>query len=177
MQEHAGLKDEFITPLRPFNYIYWTRTFILLNNEFMKKQYSSLRKFRNLLFLFLIILFGCVKVDEEAFSNVRHENGKTLIIDRTGDKWDIAQAETLGFKPENFQYGIGKNGLMRTPDQKFLSRLCNRHFYHLNWKQPPIPAHTLSWIIEPGISPPSTASINVPENQVNAMSYGIGITA
>ncbi len=61
------------------------------------------------LFFLLIIFAGCVKVDEAAFSNVRHENGKTYIIDRTGDKWDITQAVTLGFKPENFQYGIGKN--------------------------------------------------------------------
>ncbi|UCH81809.1 MAG: DUF3179 domain-containing protein [Nitrospiraceae bacterium] len=59
-----------------------------------------------------------MKVDEEAFSNVRHENGKTFIIDRTGDKWDITQAETLGFKPENFQYGIGKNTFTPLDDSR-----------------------------------------------------------
>ncbi len=57
----------------------------------------------------LIVIAGCVDVDEAAFSNVRQEDGKTYIIDRTGYKWDVTQAETLGFKPEKFQYGIGKD--------------------------------------------------------------------
>ena len=61
------------------------------------------------LFFSIILIAGCVKIDEAAFSNVRHEDGKTYIIDRTGDKWDVTQAVTLGFKPENFQYGIGKD--------------------------------------------------------------------
>ena len=61
------------------------------------------------IFLFsLILIAGCVEVDETAFSNVRHEEGKIYIIDRTGYKWDVTQAATLGFKPEKFQYGIGK---------------------------------------------------------------------
>jgi hypothetical protein len=61
------------------------------------------------LLFFIILIAGCVKVDEAAYSNIRHEDGKTYIIDRTGDKWDVTQAVTLGFKPENFQYGIGKD--------------------------------------------------------------------
>ena len=61
------------------------------------------------LLFFIILIAGCVKVDETAYSNIRHEDGKTYIIDRTGDKWDVTQAVTLGFKPENFQYGIGKD--------------------------------------------------------------------
>ena len=31
-----------------------------------------------------------------------------FIQDRTGVKWDVSQAKALGFKPEDFQYGIGK---------------------------------------------------------------------
>jgi hypothetical protein len=61
------------------------------------------------LFFSLILIAGCVEVDEAAFSNVRHEDGNIYIIDRTGDKWDVTQAVSLGFKPENFQYGIGKD--------------------------------------------------------------------
>jgi len=29
-------------------------------------------------------------------------------VDRTGERWDVTQAKTLGFKPEKFQYGIGR---------------------------------------------------------------------
>ncbi len=61
------------------------------------------------LFFSLIIMAGCVEVDEAAYSNVRHEDGNTYIIDRTGDTWDMTQAVTLGFKPENFQFGIGRD--------------------------------------------------------------------
>jgi hypothetical protein len=73
---------------------------------------------RNSLFIFLLVVSGCVEVDEEAFSNVRQQDGKTYIYDRTGDKWDITQAMTLGFKPEKFQYGIGKNAFTPLDDSR-----------------------------------------------------------
>jgi len=66
-------------------------------------------KIIRVLFVSLILIAGCVEVDEAAYSNVRHEDGNTYIIDRTGHKWDVTQAVTLGFKPEKFQYGIGKD--------------------------------------------------------------------
>ena len=61
------------------------------------------------LFFSLVLIAGCVEIDEAALSNVRHEEGKTYIIDRTGERWEVTQAVTLGFKPEKFQYGIGKD--------------------------------------------------------------------
>jgi len=73
---------------------------------------------RNLLLIFLISLTGCFEVDEEAFSNVRHENGKTYISDRTGEKWDITQVVTLGFKPDRFQYGLGRNAFTPLDDSQ-----------------------------------------------------------
>ena len=69
-----------------------------------------------ILFFSLIIISGCVEADEYALSNVRHEEGKTYIIDRTGYKWDVTKAETLGFKPENFQYGMGKDNFTPLDD-------------------------------------------------------------
>jgi hypothetical protein len=69
---------------------------------------------------FIIILSGCSEVDNTAFSQVVREGAATYIVDRTGDKWDITQAVTLGFKPERFQYGMGKNAF--TPlDDSYLS--------------------------------------------------------
>ena len=39
-----------------------------------------------------------------------HRQGDTVyIVDRTGRSWDVTQADALGFKPEGFQYGIGKD--------------------------------------------------------------------
>lgn len=34
--------------------------------------------------------------------------GEDFIVDRTGERWPLDQAVTLGFKPSRFQYGIGR---------------------------------------------------------------------
>jgi hypothetical protein len=44
-----------------------------------------------------------------AFSSVIEEEKKTYIMDRTGERWDVTQAGSIGFSPERFQYGIGRN--------------------------------------------------------------------
>ena len=72
--------------------------------------------------IFLIVVIstiGCT-IQKNLASNVLREGDKTYIVDRTGFKWDVTQAETLGFKAERFQYGIGKNAF--TPlDDTYLS--------------------------------------------------------
>ena len=58
--------------------------------------------------------------DNRAFSRVIRDGGKTYIVDATGERWDVTQAESIGFVPEGFQFGLGKNAL--TPlDDTFLS--------------------------------------------------------
>jgi hypothetical protein len=71
---------------------------------------------RTALFFFIIAVVGCVEVDEDAFSNVKHEDGKTYIVDLRAHKWDITQAVSLGFKPKKFQYGIGRNAFIPLDD-------------------------------------------------------------
>ncbi len=46
---------------------------------------------------------------DTAYSFVQREDGKTYIVDRTGARWDVTQAESIGFKPEGFQYGLGRD--------------------------------------------------------------------
>ncbi|MFC1515247.1 hypothetical protein ACFL7E_00655 [Thermodesulfobacteriota bacterium] len=41
---------------------------------------------------------------------------KTYIVDVTGERWDVTQAESIGFKPGAFQYGIGKNAFTPLDD-------------------------------------------------------------
>jgi hypothetical protein len=51
---------------------------------------------------------------------VVREKGKVYIVDQRGDRWDVTQAESIGFKPEKFQYGMGRNYF--TPlDDSYLS--------------------------------------------------------
>ena len=40
---------------------------------------------------------------------VIRDGDKVFIEDRRGERWDVSQAQTLGFEPHGFQYGIGKN--------------------------------------------------------------------
>lgn len=50
------------------------------------------------------------------WAQAENEEGKTYIVDRTGYRWDITQAVTLGFKPGGFQYGIGKDAFETLED-------------------------------------------------------------
>lgn len=40
---------------------------------------------------------------------VVREDNRVYIVDRTGERWDVTEAEQAGFIPGKFQYGIGKN--------------------------------------------------------------------
>ena len=42
-------------------------------------------------------------------AQVLRNDGKVIIIDRTGYEWNVTQAVELGFKPDEFQFGIGKD--------------------------------------------------------------------
>lgn len=55
-----------------------------------------------------------------AFSSVLREADKIYIVDRTGERWNVTQAKSIGFDPHEFQYGIGREAF--TPlDESYLS--------------------------------------------------------
>ena len=68
-----------------------------------------------------ISLLGLILVIalSQAFSRVIEEKGKTYIVDRHGERWDITQAVSIGFKPHRFQHGIGRNAFTPLDDSKF----------------------------------------------------------
>ena len=55
-----------------------------------------------------LLLFTMVTVVLWTLFVAERGNSGTYILDRTGEKWDISQAESIGFKPKKFQYGIGR---------------------------------------------------------------------
>ncbi|MFC1824005.1 hypothetical protein ACFL9T_14940 [Thermodesulfobacteriota bacterium] len=59
-------------------------------------------------FLGIILGFIFLILAGTALSFVMNEGDKTYIVDRTGERWDVNQAKSLGFRPEGFQYGIGR---------------------------------------------------------------------
>ena len=50
---------------------------------------------------------------------VVREGDRVFIKDRNGERWDVTQAQTMGFKPDRFQYGIGKNAFSPLQDEDF----------------------------------------------------------
>jgi len=62
----------------------------------------------------LIVIF--VLASNTSFSFVVQEGDKTFIIDQTGERWDISQAKSIGFKPKGFQYGIGRSSFTPLDD-------------------------------------------------------------
>lgn len=56
-----------------------------------------------------------------AFTSIKKPNNRIYIQDRHGEKWDVTEAASLGFKPENFQYGIGRNAIVPVDGKKLTS--------------------------------------------------------
>jgi hypothetical protein len=48
------------------------------------------------------------------------EDGGTFLVDRTGERWDITQAVSIGFEPDRFQFGLGRDAFFPLNDS-FLS--------------------------------------------------------
>ncbi len=61
-----------------------------------------------IIFIISVVLIGSVG-GSGADTTIERNKTQTYIVDRTGERWDVTQAITLGFKPEKFQYGIGRN--------------------------------------------------------------------
>jgi hypothetical protein len=76
--------------------------------------------FRKVIILKIILLGLILGIAlNQAFSKVIEEKGKTYIVDWHGERWDISQAMTIGFKPHRFQHGIGRNAFTPLDDSNF----------------------------------------------------------
>jgi hypothetical protein len=73
----------------------------------MKKQYIFFP-----IFLGVVLIF--VSISSAAY--VIKKGEKTYIQDQLGERWDVTQAKTLGFRPDRFQYGIGKHAFTPLDD-------------------------------------------------------------
>jgi hypothetical protein len=58
---------------------------------------------------------------ESAFCFVVQKGHETYIVDKTGERWNVTQAKSIGFMPERFQYGIGKDAFTPLDDSHLSS--------------------------------------------------------
>ncbi len=66
--------------------------------------------------LFVVSCSVYLVTADSVFSSVIREKGKVYIQDQAGERWDVTQAELIGFKPEGFQYGMGRDYFMPLDD-------------------------------------------------------------
>ncbi len=69
-----------------------------------------------LLLIAVLLLFLYVFLDRSP-SVVIEEGERTFIVDRLGERWDITQAVSIGFKSKHFQYGLGRNAFVPLDDR------------------------------------------------------------
>ncbi|UCG79398.1 MAG: DUF3179 domain-containing protein [Nitrospirota bacterium] len=60
-------------------------------------------------FFLLILGVSLYMLNSSSYSSAIKVGDKTFLIDRAGEKWDITQAVSIGFKPERFEFGLGRN--------------------------------------------------------------------
>ena len=51
-----------------------------------------------------------------AAAAVLKEGAKTYLVDRTGERWDITQAVSIGFDHDHFEFGIGRHAFKPLDD-------------------------------------------------------------
>lgn len=66
----------------------------------------------------LLSLSGMAAAAPACAATVIREGGKTFIVDQRGERWDVTQAKSLGFHPEGFQYGIGRDAITPLDDSR-----------------------------------------------------------
>jgi len=78
---------------------------------------TVMRMFHALLVVGLILAF----IAPHAAAAVLKEGGQTYLVDRTGERWDITQAVSIGFDPDHFEFGIGRHAFNPLDDTHWQS--------------------------------------------------------
>lgn len=77
------------------------------------------------LYIFILILSAAIASPGGAFSKVIYDGDSTFIVDRHGERWDVTQARSIGFMPERFQHGIGRNAFTPLDDSSLKDKSPN----------------------------------------------------
>ncbi len=66
--------------------------------------------------MFLILTAAGFILTGFSFSRAIEENGRSYIVDLHGERWDVTQAKSVGFDPQVFRHGIGRNAFTPLDD-------------------------------------------------------------
>lgn len=68
------------------------------------------------LIIFAMIIATTLILTGFTFSRAIEEKGKSYIVDLHGEHWDVTQAKSIGFDPEQFRHGIGRDAFTTLDD-------------------------------------------------------------
>jgi len=68
------------------------------------------------LFTFAMIIATTLILTGFTFSRAMEEKGKSYIVDLHDEHWDVTQAKSIGFDPERFRHGIGRDAFTTLDD-------------------------------------------------------------
>lgn len=77
----------------------------------MEVKLISTLKISLSMFLFLLSLASSTA------ATVEEEEGRVYIVDRTGERWDITMAVSIGYDPDRFEFGIGRDAFKTLDDR------------------------------------------------------------
>ncbi len=70
-----------------------------------------MRPIKNVCTTILVTIVIGVSLTSYGTAGILKEDNKTYLVDRTGERWDITEAVSIGFKPGGFEFGIGRNAI------------------------------------------------------------------
>ena len=96
------------------------RDILLLLSHVLHRGTEEKMIMKNLIIIKIVIVLFVLGAPQASLSaRVETSGNKTYIVDRTGERWDVTQSRKLGFIPQRFQYGIGKNAFTPLQDEDF----------------------------------------------------------
>lgn len=66
--------------------------------------------------IFALIIAATLILTGFTFFRAIEEKGKSYIVDLHGEHWDVTQAKSIGFDPERFRHGIGRDAFTTLDD-------------------------------------------------------------
>ena len=91
---------------RPITQAGWLACVNVFHDNCDEVNTMSNRAKRFLLQLSMMLVLTGVGV--AAIAAVVKDGQQTFLVDRTGERWDITQAVSIGFDPDDFEFGIGR---------------------------------------------------------------------
>ena len=79
----------------------------------MHRSISSSNKYT-----FIVLVAASLTLMGLNLSRAVDQSGKSYIVDLHGERWDVNQAESIGFDPERFRHGIGRNAFTPLDDSQ-----------------------------------------------------------